>query len=174
MDSGEQSQVGQTFFTVALVAEQLGVTTRTVRRSIELGIAGPAGSRLKLGARLVATSGGQEYQIGQTALDDFLAQRAQSVQERLTDQRLPVVHAPADEECECLHQHLQRTLSTIEQQAAQIASQVQTIERLAIENGKLEAENSLLRQQPVVVQGEKPGFFSRMWRGLFGWRPALP
>ena len=72
------------------------------------------------------------------------------------------------------YQHLQRTLSTIEQQAAQIASQGQTIERLARENGKLEAEKSLLRQQPVVVQGEKPGFFSRMWRGLSGWRPALP
>ncbi len=49
MDRGEPRQDEQTFFTVALVAEQLGVTARTVRRYIEPGIAGPSGTRIKLG-----------------------------------------------------------------------------------------------------------------------------
>jgi hypothetical protein len=49
MDRGEPRQDEQTFFTVALVAEQLGVTARTVRRYIEQGIAGPSGTRIKLG-----------------------------------------------------------------------------------------------------------------------------
>lgn len=60
------------------------------------------------------------------------------------------------------------------QQAAQIASQVQTIERLTVENGKLEGEKSLLRQQLAAVQERQPNRVVRILRGVFGWRPALP
>lgn len=174
MDRGEPRQDEQTFFTVALVAEQLGVTVRTVRRYIEQGIAGPAGTRIKLGERRIATADGQEYQIGQTALDEFREQRTQSVRERLTDPQLHAVEVPETSEHERLPDQVQRALSTIEQQAEQIASQVQAIERLTVENGKLEGENSLLRQQLAAVQERQPNRVVRILRGVFGWRPALP
>ena len=59
MERGEPRQDEQTFFTMAEVAEQLSVTARTVRRYIEQGITGPAGTRIKLVARLIATADGQ-------------------------------------------------------------------------------------------------------------------
>src|ERR1700730_790424 len=108
MDSAEQRQDGQAFFTVARVAEQLGVTARTVRRYIEQGITGPAGTRIKLEARRVATTDGQHYQIGQSALDAFTQQRAQSVQERATDPQLHAVQVPETSEHERLPDQVQR------------------------------------------------------------------
>ena len=174
MDRGEPRQDEQTFFTVAEVAEQLGVTARTVRRYIEQGITGPAGTRIKLEARRVATADGQDYQIGQSALDEFTQQRAQSVRERSTDPQLHAVQVPETSEHEHLPDQVQHALSTIEQQAAQIASQVQTIERLTVENGKLEGEKSLLRQQLAAVQERQPNRVVQILRGVFGGRPALP
>ena len=170
----KQRQDEQTFFTVALVAEQLSVTVRTVRRYIEQGIIGPAGTRIKLEARRIATADGQEYQIGQSALDEFTQQRAQAVRERATDPQLHAVQVLTTEEHERLPDQVQQALSTIEQQAAQIASQVQTIERLTVENGRLEGEKSLLRQQLAAVQERQPNRVVRILRGVFGWRPALP
>jgi hypothetical protein len=75
---------------------------------------------------------------------------------------------------ERLPDQVQHDLSTSEQQAAQIASPGQTIERLTVENGKLEGENSLLRQQLAAVQERQPNRVVRILRGVFGWRPALP
>src|SRR5258708_4855316 len=174
MDRGEPRQDEQTFFTGARVAEQLGVTARTVRKYIEQGIAGSAGTRITLGARRVATADGQHYQIGQRALDEFTEQCAQSVWEHLTDPQLHAFQVAAHEEHERLSDQVQYTLSTIEQQAVQIASQVQTIERLTVENGKLEGEKSLLRQQLAAAQERQPNRVARILRGVFGWRPALP
>ncbi len=80
MDRGEPRQDEQTFFTVARVAEQLGVTVRTVRRYIEQGITGPAGTRIKLGARLIATADGQRAIIEPTRL-----LTAQELRQRVCD-----------------------------------------------------------------------------------------
>jgi hypothetical protein len=78
----------------------------------------------------------------------------------LTDPQLHAVQVPETSEHERLPDQVQRALSTIE--------------RLTVENGKLEGENSLLRQQLAAVQEGQPNRVVRILRGVFGRRPALP
>lgn len=155
----------QEYFTVSEAANLLGVDRRSVLRYILVGIAGPNGQRIKLPAKLLRSKYGQEYQVGQSNLHDFMQARSSSVQDRRPVKMVSGAQLVAGElELERQHLDLQMAMQVIKDQAKEI-------EHLAIEKGELVGENMLLREQLCQIHArERQGLLHRLLVYLFGQR----
>jgi chromosome segregation ATPase len=130
----------------AQAAAQLGVNSRTIRRYITVGIV-VAGQIVRLQARQVRTNSGTEYQIYQTDLEQFRAERDRAATE---GQAAGLVSRA--EESTALTTSIQIISVELEQRNLALAEAQQTIERLAREAGQHAGENAILERQLAELQ----------------------
>ena len=132
----------------AQAAQQLGVNSRTVRRYITNGIL-VAGTLRRLPARQVRTDGGQEYQIYQSDLEQFKAERDRAA----TEGQQAIGLTTRAEESTALATSIQIISEELERRSLELVQAKETIERLSREAGQYAGRNEVLEQSLTQAQG---------------------
>jgi chromosome segregation ATPase len=151
---------GQTISLSTLqAAQQVSVNERTIRRWIDSGVHLANGEILRLKARYVQTKRGQELQIFQNDLEEFLQDRNRSATEgRAAGEKRAVQQL--QEQQQSLSTSLQLLSAELERRDLALAQAQETIERLAREVGQQagrneELERLLERQDAALSQARE-------------------